>query len=419
MFKVCKYCLYDSKSTDDLCNEEDEQPDLACTSQLQRWHKKGRGEKISALPVMEVTISKTKLDETRGREGVKCLLYEARANVKHDFTAEMNLKKTMQEINSGMGLAIMANDDSSLLSCVETKFGKSPVGSFCSYQLTHTEANFMAFVDISSVQRESNISLTEFSYPRFPLRPTTDYVLPDNLDVSDEALINSLVVDEMVNSIESATRDQFQSQRWKEERRFRLTSSKFDLIVKRKRNFEKFATDLINPKEFTSRYVAHGIKNEPVALEAYEKLMFTRKTPVKVLKCGFVVCQDMPNLGSSPDGRVVDFGCQDHFGVAEVKCPETKYHVTPLDACQDPNFFCEAVNGQCKLKRTHSYFAQVQGHMGVTGASWCDFIVYTKKGISVERILFDAAYWTDLKQRLHSFYFTHFIKTASSEFAKN
>ena len=77
-------------------------------------------------------------------------------------------------------------------------------------------------------------------------------------------------------------------------------------------------------------------------------------------------------------------------------------------------FFCEAVNGQCKVKRTHSYFAQVQGHMGVTGASWCDFIVYTKKGISVERIPFDAINWADLKQKLHVFYFTHFIKTASA-----
>ena len=67
--------------------------------------------------------------------------------------------------------------------------------------------------------------------------------------------------------------------------------------------------------------------------------MFNRKTPVKGLKCGFVVCQEMPILGSSPDGRVIDFGCQDHVGVAEVKCPGTKYHVTPLDACQDPNFF--------------------------------------------------------------------------------
>ena len=97
---------------------------------------------------------------------------------------------------------------------------------------------------------------------------------PDNLDATERALMSSLTVDETaINNIESSTRDQFQSQQWKEERKFRLTASKFDLIVKRERNFEKFAAELINPKPFTSRYVEHGIKYEPVALEAYERLM--------------------------------------------------------------------------------------------------------------------------------------------------
>lgn len=100
--------------------------------------------------------------------------------------------------------------------------------------------------------------------------------------------------------------------------------------------------ELINPK-----HVEHGIKNEPVAREAYEKIMFTRKTPVKVLKYGSVVCQDMPNSWTC---RVVDFGCKDHFGFATVKCPE--FHVTSLEACQDSIFFCKAVSGQCKLKET-------------------------------------------------------------------
>ena len=92
--------------------------------------------------------------------------------------------------------------------------------------------------------------------------------------------------------------------------------------------------------------------------------MLTRNTPVKVLKCGLVISLHLPT-----DARVVDFGCEHHFGLAEVKCPETKYHVTPLEACEDPTFCCEAVNGQCRLKRDHAYFAQVQGQMGVTGAS--------------------------------------------------
>ena len=119
MFKVCKFTLYDSKSTNHLCDNEDEQPDLACTSYLQQWHKKGRAENISSEPVMELYVSKAKLEETGSREGVKCLLYEARANMKHDFAAEMNLKKTLQGISPGMGLAIMAQDESSLLPRVD------------------------------------------------------------------------------------------------------------------------------------------------------------------------------------------------------------------------------------------------------------------------------------------------------------
>ena len=51
--------------------------------------------------------------------------------------------------------------------------------------------------------------------------------------------------------------------------------------------------------------------------------------------------------------------------------------------------------------------------MGVSGASWCDFIVYTKKGISVERIAFDPAYWAELRQKLASYYFANFIKHAA------
>ena len=80
--------------------------------------------------------------------------------------------------------------------------------------------------------------------------------------------------------------------------------------------------------------------------------MLTRKTPVKVLKCGVVISQEVAILAGSPVARVVDFGCKRHFGLAEVKYPETKYHVTPWEACEDPSFCCEAVNGHCKLERS-------------------------------------------------------------------
>ena len=118
----------------------------------------------------------------------------------------------------------------------------------------------------------------------------------------------------------------------------------------------------------------------------------------------------------TPDARVVDFGCVDYFGIAEVKCPYTKYHVTPLDACTDAKFFMEQIGAcKCKLKEDHQYYAQVQGQMAVTGARLCDFIVFTSKGIYVQRLLFDSVFWAELEQKLFSYYFEHFIKFASAK----
>ena len=39
MLKVSKYSLFQCKSTLDLGDENDENPDMACTSRLQKWHK--------------------------------------------------------------------------------------------------------------------------------------------------------------------------------------------------------------------------------------------------------------------------------------------------------------------------------------------------------------------------------------------
>ena len=46
-----------------------------------------------------------------------------------------------------------------------------------------------------------------------------------------------------------------------------------------------------------------------------------------------------------------------------------------------------------------------------------DFVVYTKKGMSIERIAFDRGYWVELQGKLCHYYFKHFIKYAAAEFA--
>jgi hypothetical protein len=134
----------------------DMNPKQTCTSKLQQWHHKGRQESIRPQAVMDVTVFKTRVQDTSksSREpGVKCLLYEARSNAKSSQADEQKLKAQLQQINPKMALAQILSPSCSTSSTqyVETKFGKSPQGSFASYQLSFTEDNFKVYLYINYV----------------------------------------------------------------------------------------------------------------------------------------------------------------------------------------------------------------------------------------------------------------------------
>jgi len=71
--------------------------------------------------------------------------------------------------------------------------------------------------------------------------------------------------------------------------------------------------------------------------------------PVKVLKSGLFVLPNIPILGCSSDAKIIDLSCRDRFGTGEVKCPSSKFNVTPTDACDDPGFFMEKKDGKPSL----------------------------------------------------------------------
>ena len=79
-------------------------------------------------------MKKTKLSDTeKQEEGINCLLYEARNNVTVLEAEERTFKETLRKINPKMGLVFSRHGE-----LVDTKYGKSPVGSLSSYQLSHT-----------------------------------------------------------------------------------------------------------------------------------------------------------------------------------------------------------------------------------------------------------------------------------------
>ena len=62
-----------------------------------------------------------------------------------------------------------------------------------------------------------------------------------------------------------------------------------------------------------------------------------------------------------------------------------------MEACKIPGYFCtiDPTTNSVKLKDSHAYYSQVQGQMAIGDHPWCDFVTYTGKGISVERIIFN------------------------------
>ena len=115
-------------------------------------------------------------------------------------------------------------------------------------------------------------------------------------------------------------------------------------------------------------------------------------------------------MGASPDAVVHDPTEANAFGLAEIKCPCSHRHQTPFEAAESGSFCCRLeLNSdqtkRLKLKHSHPYFCQVQGQMVITEREWCDFVIYTEKGINIERIWYDPEFWNNsLLPKLVSFY---------------
>ena len=162
------------KTTEDLNDEFDENPPLACTSTLQTWHQRGRGDSIHPQPVMDLVVTKIKPDDQSGK-AISCQLYDSRKITKNDITEEERFKNEIVAINPNMGIATLASNTPN--SMVQTKFGNSPVGSSSSYELSYTESNFPVYVNISAVPRCPDPREQLNSYPQFPLKDTSARVL--------------------------------------------------------------------------------------------------------------------------------------------------------------------------------------------------------------------------------------------------
>ena len=379
--------------------------DLCCTQMQQTWHKSWSIH-IEAEPVMNVTFCKAKQGvamDSKQNPAV-CSLYEARASAVQEYShaEQLRLKEGLIKYKPTSAFAQILSQNSAE-HMIATFFGAAPKRSILSYQSLEYETE----------KKDKQKHTATPSLPSLPTGMLDD--VPCVFEISDDQ--QKLVLDKLrvtleeAHSLEQSTRQQSSSTRWQAARRGGVTASRFgDVLLRRSLHTESFIKSFFEVKDYASlpTPLSHGCHNEGKARNIY-----AAQTGFTTQICGLVVNPSLPWLCASPDAVAID-PSESSVGLLEIKCPYTHQLSTVEEATSDPNFFAEMHNGKVTLKHSHKHFYQVQGQMALAKVQWCDFIIYTFKNHTVERIQFDYEFWDTAQTKLTEFYFSYIPKACDS-----
>jgi len=141
-----------------------------------------------------------------------------------------------------------------------------------------------------------------------------------------------------------------------------------------------------------------GRDNELNAIAAYcnKRGYFVKPTGLWLFPCG--------RLGASPDGLVYDReDAQQPVGILEVKCPyyvRDRHFMELKRSGKLPTY----ITADFRLNREHDYYHQVQGELYATGATWCDFVMWTTKGCLIIRVYPNPLWVAECIPKLTAFY---------------
>ena len=242
-------------------------------------------------------------------------------------------------------------------------------------------------------------------YPELPdpftyLKSLADRMGIEKLTVKD--LVSSLSLSQQREFLQKATANQASIVHWHSARSLRITSSNSGLICRRRTGPvpPSVLSTVLEERDLSRvRAIQYGRETEEEAVREYLKRMLSSSFS----KCGFFVHADEPYLGASPDGLVTVEDCE--TGCLEIKCTFAhQYHTIP-EACEESAFFLEKTSAGIQLKRNHPYYYQVMGQLGVTGLKWSHFVVFTKKDMHIEKIIFDEKLPQEMCVKLRCYYY--------------
>ena len=258
-----------------------------------------------------------------------------------------------------------------------------------------------------------------------PLPKIAENVLEGKHDAPYESMVEKFMTqlsftDIQLQELEKVTRQQSLSREWAIQRNGRLTASchreiydKVDRILKGQKNV--CITYLLVKILGLEKSIQHlpqirwGNTNEENAVSSFFKEALKHHDTPQIYNCGIFICKQFPFISASPDRIMSCKCCGSH--VIEIKCP-FGLKDTPFEVGWKNLSFMEKVDGTVLLKRSHKYYAQIQGQLGCASIDKAFFVVWDPIAASPhgELILFETLFWDDMMKSLVIFFKQFVIK---------
>lgn len=207
---------------------------------------------------------------------------------------------------------------------------------------------------------------------------------------------------EEARQIQVATKGQGACEKWHLEREGRLTASNFGTILKRKKITEEFVQAIYYPKPLSSKALSYGIANEPKAKQLYKEKYPSRH----VHDAGLMLQPELQFLGATPDAIICDDG---KTGLLEIKCPYGSRDMTIEEAAStNKDFYVIKIGQDIEISKIHNCYYQIQGQLLLSGLDFCDFVIYTRVDLYIERVYKDVLFINSMIQKLHEFHVNKF-----------
>ncbi|KAK3083747.1 hypothetical protein FSP39_002541 [Pinctada imbricata] len=208
-----------------------------------------------------------------------------------------------------------------------------------------------------------------------------------------------------IENVCELTKGQSDNDMWYYQRKGRLTASNFHSAIHYKGdNPDNYIVKTVLGKyHFTSEATRYGKFSEPLAREKYGAKMKQSHVSFYCKETGVFVYEKFPFIAASPDG-IVNCKCCSQ-GLVEIKCPFQMKNEMPQDAMAK-NSSCVWKDGKYVLKRDLSspFYVQILGQMAILKLPFCDFVIYTNKGMNVERIPYNPTLWEEMFTKIKDFY---------------